>query len=160
MILAPHFFASSGRISGSGFDSAKMIGSEFIVFTSSAEMRFGLLTPINTSAPTRASLREPLHWLRLVSARGCLYVLRSVLPWWIQPFESVITRCFAPKSCNNEAIASPAAPAQAITILRVQISFFVILSALISPASTTIAVPCWSSWKTGISNLFLSCSSI
>ena len=77
MILAPHFFASSGRISGSGFDSAKMIGSEFIVFISSAEMRFGLLTPTNTSAPTRASLREPLHCpLKICFSPQCLICIQ------------------------------------------------------------------------------------
>ena len=91
-MLAPHFFASSGRISGSGFDSAKMIGSEFIVFTSSAEMRFGLLTPINTSAQWRASVRFP----RFVSAHSALYVFKSVLQAWITHLLSVITICFAP----------------------------------------------------------------
>ena len=50
--------------------------------------------------------------------------------------------CFAPYACRSLAIESPAAPAPAITILMDQISFPVNLRALISPASTTIAVPC------------------
>ena len=36
----------------------------------------------------------------------------------------------------------------------------VIFSALISAASATIAVPCWSSWKTGMSSSAFSRSSI
>lgn len=50
--------------------------------------------------------------------------------------------CFAPYACRSLAIERPAAPAPAITILMDQISFPVNLRALISPASTTIAVPC------------------
>ena len=34
------------------------------------------------------------------------------------------------------------------------------MKALISPAATTIAVPCWSSWNTGISNSFFNLVSI
>jgi hypothetical protein len=34
------------------------------------------------------------------------------------------------------------------------ISFLTTFKALIKPAQTTIAVPCWSSWNTGISNSF------
>ena len=96
MILAPHFFASSGRISGSGFDSAKMIGSEFIVFISSAEIRFGLLTPTNTSAQWRASARFPVVPSRFVSVHSALYVFKSVLQAWITHLLSVITICFTP----------------------------------------------------------------
>lgn len=96
MILAPHFLASSGRISGSGFERAKMIGSEFIVLTSSAEMRFGLLTPTNTSAQRRASARFPVVPSRFVSAHSALYVFKSVLQAWITHLLSVITICFAP----------------------------------------------------------------
>ena len=48
--------------------------------------------------------------------------------------------------------ATPAAPAPTTTAVtssgRLPTSF----SALSSPASTTIAVPCWSSWKTGMSS--------
>ena len=48
-------------------------------------------------------------------------------------------------------IATPALPAPFTTIL--QFSFFlpVTLRALMIPARTTMAVPCWSSWNTGIS---------
>ena len=57
-------------------------------------------------------------------------------------------------------IATPAEPAPLTTTL--QSSFFLptTFKLLIIPASTTIAVPCWSSWKTGISSSFFSLSSI
>ena len=55
---------------------------------------------------------------------------------------------------------SPAAPAPAITIFKSFHSFFTIFKEFINPAVETIAVPCWSSWKTGISNSALSLSSI
>ena len=44
----------------------------------------------------------------------------------------------------------PAAPPPVETILMSSIFFFATLSALIAAAPTTIAVPCWSSWNTGI----------
>ena len=52
------------------------------------------------------------------------------------------------------------APAPLITILTLGIFFLVISSALSNAAVVIIAVPCWSSWKTGISKIFLSFSSI
>ncbi len=48
-------------------------------------------------------------------------------------------------------IAVPAAPPPETTTRIVAMSFFTTRSALVSAASTTIAVPCWSSWKTGMS---------
>ena len=46
----------------------------------------------------------------------------------------------------------PAAPAPAI-VIRTEPSFLpTTRSALVRAASTTIAVPCWSSWKTGMSS--------
>ena len=48
-------------------------------------------------------------------------------------------------------IATPALPAPFTTTLHSSIFLPVTLSALMIPASTTMAVPCWSSWKTGIS---------
>ena len=48
------------------------------------------------------------------------------------------------------ATAIPAAPSPTIRTLRSLSSLPVSLAALISAASVTTAVPCWSSWKTGI----------
>ena len=47
----------------------------------------------------------------------------------------------------------------ATTTLRFSIFSPVIFRALRSAASTTIAVPCWSSWKTGMSSISLRRSS-
>ena len=49
-------------------------------------------------------------------------------------------------------MATPAAPTPAMTTLRSSIFLSTTLSALRSAASTTTAVPCWSSWKTGMSS--------
>ena len=49
-------------------------------------------------------------------------------------------------------IEIPALPAPLITTLISSIFLPTTFKALIKPAHTTIAVPCWSSWNTGISN--------
>ena len=56
--------------------------------------------------------------------------------------------------------ATPAAPSPTITIRMSSIRWPVSVSALSSAASTTTAVPCWSSWKTGMSSSAFSRSSI
>ncbi len=57
-------------------------------------------------------------------------------------------------------IAEPAAPAPATTTRTSAIFLPTTRSALVSAAITTIAVPCWSSWKTGMSRLARSRASI
>ena len=47
-------------------------------------------------------------------------------------------------------MAIPALPAPLTTTLEVSFDLPVTFNALIIPARTTMAVPCWSSWKTGI----------
>ena len=49
-------------------------------------------------------------------------------------------------------MATPAAPAPAITTRRSAIGLSTIFSAFSSAASATTAVPCWSSWNTGMSS--------
>ena len=49
-------------------------------------------------------------------------------------------------------IAVPAAPAPETTTRTEARSLPTTRSALVSAASTQIAVPCWSSWKTGMSS--------
>ena len=59
------------------------------------------------------------------------------------------------------AMAMPAAPAPTVTIFTSSFFFPTTLSAFKSPAKITTAVPCWSSWKMGISHFsfnFLSIS--
>ena len=65
--LAPPALASSGKISGVGFAHAKMIASLFMVLTISVVTAPGADTPINTSAPTSISAREPAFLSRLVT---------------------------------------------------------------------------------------------
>ena len=48
-------------------------------------------------------------------------------------------------------IATPAEPAPFTTTWHSSFFFPTTLRPLIIPARTTMAVPCWSSWKTGIS---------
>ena len=57
-------------------------------------------------------------------------------------------------------IAMPAAPAPQVTTRMSSIRLFTSLRALVSAARTTTAVPCWSSWKMGMSQRSLSLRSI
>ena len=57
-------------------------------------------------------------------------------------------------------MATPAEPAPFTTTRQFSFSFPVTFNALMIPARTTIAVPCWSSWKTGISSISFKRSSI
>ena len=56
-----------------------------------------------------------------------------------------------PIDLTSSMQAMPAAPAPLQTSLADFMSRPVISSALISPAVAMIAVPCWSSWNTGMS---------
>ena len=56
--------------------------------------------------------------------------------------------------------AMPAAPTPTTTTRTSWIGFLTTRSALSNPASTTIAVPCWSSWKIGMSSVSRSRRSI
>ena len=66
------------------------------------------------------------------------------------PFESQQIIFLAPYDNKSLAIATPAAPAPFITIRISFISFLASFKAFIKAAKVTIAVPCCSSWKTGI----------
>ena len=57
----------------------------------------------------------------------------------------------SPMDINSLMIAIPAAPAPEVTIFTSSSFFPTSFSALITPASVITAVPCWSSWKIGIS---------
>jgi hypothetical protein len=78
MIYAPHFFASSGEISGIGFAKANTIGSLFIFFISSEFSIPHLLTPMNISAQFRAfSIVHEMSFL-LYCDTSFLYSFKSV----------------------------------------------------------------------------------
>ncbi len=55
-----------------------------------------------------------------------------------------------PSLTSRPRQASAAAPAPEVTSLTSSIFLPLTMSAFSTPAPTTIAVPCWSSWKTGI----------
>ncbi len=56
--------------------------------------------------------------------------------------------------------ATPAAPSPSISTFRLSIGLSTIFRALKRAAIVTTAVPCWSSWKTGMSSASRSASSI
>src|SRR5437763_1272779 len=65
-----------------------------------------------------------------------------------------------PDSCIIFVQATPAAPVPSTRTRRLSIGLPTIFRELKSAAMTTTAVPCWSSWKTGMSSSALSVSSI
>ena len=158
---APAFFASSGMISGVGFAIAMTIAPLFIEETISGVTSPGPLTPIKISAPFMASASVPCLFVLLVNS--AIFILSGVMPSLdleIMPFLSHMTISFTPLESRSLAIATPAAPAPLKTTEQSLRSFLTTLSALSIAAIHTTAVPCWSSWKMGISVHALSFSSI
>ena len=151
----------SGIISGVGLAIAKRIGSLAIDLTISSLTQPAAEIPRNTSAPFIASESEPSRWERLViSAISCLTALSLGSPLQIIPLLSQSVMSFTPILRRCFAIAIPAAPAPFITTLISSSFLWTSLSELIRPAATITAVPCWSSWKIGISHFSLSFLSI
>ena len=141
---------SSGMISGVGLASAKISGRAAIDETIAGFSTPPADRPRNTSALaiTSASVRS------LVScANSCLSgSINSVRPFHTTPARSV-TQMFSrrrPSFISSVRQASAAAPAPEATSLTSPIDLPTTLSPLSSAAPTTIAVPCWSSWNTGI----------
>ena len=74
-------------------------------------------------------------------------------PAWIAPLRSQATMWPTPCACSSRMMACPAAPTPQTTIADVlDVACPTTRSALVRAARTTIAVPCWSSWKTGMSS--------
>ena len=108
---------------------------------------------MKTSAPRIASARPPVRWARLVvAASSALTGVRSARSAETMPRESTTVRSPMPASSRILAIATPAAPAPEITARRSASGRPTTCAALRSAASSTIAVPCWSSWNTGMSS--------
>ena len=150
---APPSSASFGRISGVGFAKANIIGFLFIFFTHSFFNACPTDTPINTSAPLITYYKEPLipSKFDILAKSYFSEFIPSFLPVYMAPFVSQIIIFFpwAPYLKMSRAIVSPAAPAPFITILTSLKVFPASFIAVIKPPNVTIAVPCWSSWKTG-----------
>ena len=146
-------------ISGSGLAIANIIGFCAILLIISSEKAPFLESPYNTSAPLTASARV-LHELSVANFSLYLFMPFS-LPLYITPFVSHNIRFsfFTPRFTINCAIASPDAPAPFITTLTSFIFLLAAFNAFNKAAPPTIAGPCWSSWKTGISSVsFKRCS--
>ena len=76
------------------------------------------------------------------------------------PLRSVITILPAPVPARSLTTAVPAAPAPEVTIFTSSRRLPTSFRAFFSAARTMTAVPCWSSWKTGMSQRCFSFSSI
>ena len=123
-------------------------------------MRPGPDTPMNTSAPGSTSARVPSRRSGLVfSANHSLATLRSSRPAQMAPLRSTPMISPTPASSRILLIATPAAPTPAMTTFRSAIFLSTILRAFSSAARVTTAVPCWSSWNTGMSSSSLRRSS-
>ena len=107
---------------------------------------------MKTSAPASASDTDPgLAQSAVLLASHCLTSFRLSRDGWITPWRSTTLILRTPADMRILVIATPAAPAPEMTTLQSSRSRSVSRDALSSPASTTTAVPCWSSWKTGMS---------
>jgi hypothetical protein len=144
--------ASGYGISGSGLASAKTIGRRAIDRTMSGVTRFGPETPRKTSASriASASVRQAVS-----AATRCFSAfIPSLRPFHTTPLLST-KRNFArsaPSVSNICAHEMPAAPAPRMTMRQSARRLPTTSQAFSSAAPPMIAVPCWSSWKTGMSS--------
>ena len=76
------------------------------------------------------------------------------------PLRSHSVTSFTPAASSSLQMAIAAAPAPFITTRTVSFRFPTTFRALVRPASVMTAVPCWSSWKMGISQHSFSFRSI
>ena len=112
---------------------------------------------MKTSAPAMASASDPLMPRGLViAAISALTGCRLSRLGCSTPLESTTIRSRTPAACRIFAQAMPAAPAPATTTLRSIITRWITEAAFIRAASTTTAVPCWSSCMTGMSRASVS----
>ena len=128
---------------------------------SSEFKRFGAETPTNTSAFLIASFKEPFSLFGFVRLIISLFAsVNPSCPISKTPYLSQATIFLAPAFKRSFVIAVPAAPIPLTTILTSSIFFLTTFKAFRTPDKTTTAVPCWSSWKTGISSSFFNLASI
>ena len=115
---------------------------------------------MKTSAPAiaSASVRASVS----TAIRSLIGFIPFVRPTWTTPVRSqnMILAASKPAAISIVRVATPAAPAPRITTRTCARLFPCISSALISPAVAMIAVPCWSSWKQGMSSASTRRSSI
>ena len=88
------------------------------------------------------------------------YSISSSLVNYTFSIHIIIFSFFTPEFLNNSVHAWADAPAPLTTTLISFIDLPLISNAFISAAVVIIAVPCWSSWKTGISKISFNFCSI
>ena len=142
-------FAASGFISGCGLANAKIIGRSFIVATISGFNTPPADRPKNMSASFTISASTRADVLRAYRAMAGL---RFGRPSYNTPStsETKIFSGFKPNDTSISRQAIPAAPAPLVASFTSEIFFPTTNRALRIAAPTIIAVPCWSSWNTGI----------
>ena len=139
-----------------------MMASLFMVLTISVVTAPGADTPINTSAPINMSAKLPAFLERFVtfaisSFTGFMPLIR---PSYIAPLRSQSVKSLTPAESSSLLMAMAAAPAPLITTRISSIFLSTTFKALVRPAKVITAVPCWSSWKTGMSQRSFSFFSI
>ena len=140
---APASRATSGMISGTGLAMAKTAASGAMAATISPVTMFGADTPTKTSAPLSASASVPSTSSRFVHCSISRWA--SVAPSvreLMMPLISQSTRCLIPQRSSSFDMAMPAEPAPFTTTRTSSRRLPVRRSALMTPQSTTIAVPC------------------
>ena len=142
--------ARPGSISGSGLASARMIGRGAIALTISTVRTPGAERPRKTSASGMTSARVRAA-VSIAKAAFC-GLISLIRPLWMTPSTSTRTifSRFNPISTIKLRQAIPAAPPPVDTIRMSPISLPTTRRALRKAAPATMAVPCWSSWKTGM----------
>ena len=161
MTAAPASRARSGMISGTGLAMGNKMGLGAMVLTISGVTTPGEDTPMNRSAPTITSAREPdLSSLLDSSNRAFFSALRSVRAEQMAPLRSQMMASPRPMDFRSLKMAVPAAPAPENTAVMSSIFLSTSFRALMRAAATMMAVPCWSSWKMGMSHTSLSLRSI
>ncbi len=141
--------ASGYVISGSGFAMAKMIG----FFSIERTMSWVTMPLTDTPQKASASFMASARVLQSVFRRYfSLYGFIFSRPWCSTPLLSTIRMLSGstPRATYMFAQAIPAAPAPENTTRTFLMSFPTISRAFTSAAPLMIAVPCWSSWNTGI----------
>ncbi len=157
---AAYLWATSGCTSGFGLAIAKTNAPSAIEATAGS----GTVppeTPMKTSAPARAASSGPDSPALLVNeASSCLTGVRSSRSAETTPLRSATATSPMPASTSILAMATPAAPAPEITARSSPSIRPLSRAAFRRAASVTTAVPCWSSWKTGMSRRSWSLRSI
>ena len=144
-------FASSGRISGSGLAIARMIGRSAIRATISGVRTPPVDRPRKTSAPaiTSASVRA-LGVLRVARLVGVELVAATLVDDALAVEDEDVAAVEAKAHLQVEAGDRGGAGAGAHQLHLARCPCRRCVRPFSTAAAATIAVPCWSSWNTGI----------